>query len=204
MMVARLLILAAILAVAAVSIAIAALVKINQLSLPFPTFVPTCNIIIPIVTAAIWPVSRRLTATVKQNAIRFLLPYLASASSFTPLALFVLSLVYAVPSDMSQCAADRHWLSMFERKDARAISGIQNRLLCCGLNSMHDRAWPFPNRNTDARACEKTQGYQRACGNVWRNEEMTVAVLTAISSLVKWVFLVSYGLSIRYALLMYD
>ncbi|KAK5083585.1 hypothetical protein LTR05_006088 [Lithohypha guttulata] len=75
---------------------------------------------------------------------------------------------------------------MFENKDANSIRSIQTRLQCCGLNSMHDRAWPFPSRGVDARACERNQGYTVACGNMWRQEESLAATLTAIASFLNW------------------
>ena len=176
--------------VTAIVLASISLVKVHNLSLPFPAAIPALNICAPIVTGLAFPLCWKLRATLKNQAIRVLLPYLASASSLPPFALSVLSLVYAIPSDVQMCAADQQWLRMFEHKD-NSIRTIQTRLQCCGLNSMHDRAWPFQSRNVDARTCERTQGYTVACGDMWRHEEVVAAALTAVASLLNWLMIVS-------------
>lgn len=162
-----------------------------QLSSPLPSALPILNIAIPCVAALEYSLSQQLSPRLKQKSFHVLLPYLAGAANLTPFTLFILSLVFAVPSDITYCAADRHWLRMFETKDEVAIRSLQNRLQCCGYNSPRDRAWPFPSRTSDAGACERTQGYQRACGSLWRHEEGLAAVLSAISSLLNWAVLVS-------------
>lgn len=182
---------AAVLAVAAVILSIIALTRVHQLSLPLPSALPALNIALPVLTTVIWPLSRRYSAQVKQRIFHALLPYLASASNLAPFTLLILSLVFAVPSDVQHCVSDQRWLTMFENKDEGSIRLIQNRLQCCGLNSPNDRAWPFPSRGVDAGACQRTQGYHRACGNMWRHEETLAAALTAVSSLLNWLFLVS-------------
>lgn len=165
--------------------------RISQLSLPLPTILPALNVLLPVLTALILPISRRLAIQAKQQAIRLILPYLAHASTLLPFALFVLSLVYATPGDLQSCGIDRHWLRMFEAKNDRAIRNIQGTLQCCGLNSMHDRAWPFPSRGVDARACERTQGYTVPCGQRWRHEETIAATLVAVASFLNWLVIVS-------------
>lgn len=185
-----LLIAISILGVAAIIFAAVALARSRELSLPLPASLAALNILIPIVTALAWPLTRSLATQVRRHALRLALSYLASASTLAPFVLLILSLVYAIPSDIQVCAADRHWLSMFENKDANSIRSIQTRLQCCGLNSMHDRAWPFPSRGVDARACERNQGYTVACGNMWRQEESLAATLTAIASFLNWLMMV--------------
>lgn len=188
---------AALLAVAAMVLSAVTLSRVSQLSLPLPSALPILNIAIPLLAAIVWSLSQRLSAQLKQNAFRLLLPYLAGASNLAPFTLFTLSLVFAIPSDVQYCATDQYWLRMFEHKDETSIRSIQNRLQCCGLNSIHDRAWPFPSRTSDARACERTQGYHRACGNLWRREEALAAGLTAVSSLLNWIVLVRMHASHR-------
>ena len=39
----------------------------------------------------------------------------------TLVALFTLSLVYVMPSNIKSCAADTKWLDLFKKKDAIAI-----------------------------------------------------------------------------------
>lgn len=180
----------AILSCAAVVCAAVSWSRISELSLPLPTFLPALNVLIPILAALILPLSRRFVHQVKERTIHLVLPYLAYGSTFLPFILFILSLVYATPGDIQSCSLERHWLRMFEAKNDRAIRSIQTDLQCCGLNSIHDRAWPFPSRDNDARACERTQGYVVPCGGLWRHQEAVAATLTAIASFLNWLSLV--------------
>ncbi|EXJ77236.1 hypothetical protein A1O3_10394 [Capronia epimyces CBS 606.96] len=84
------------------------------------------------------------------------------------------------------CALESQWTAMFRRKDERAIRAIQTALHCCGFNSPHDRAWPFPSRGVDAHACEVALGYDRRCVDPWRRHEVRVAVMVGVASLVNW------------------
>lgn len=179
------------LTIAAIVLSAIAWARVNELSLPLPLPLPVLNVLVPILTAVAWPLSRRLSTAVKKHALKLALPYLAYGSTLAPFILFILSLMYAVPSDMQACAADRHWLRMFDHKNEQSVRSIQSRLQCCGYNSMHDRAWPFPSRNVDARTCERTMGYTVACGEMWRNHEVFAAVLTAVASFLNWLMMVS-------------
>lgn len=179
------------LGIAAIVCASIALSKISQLSLPLPTILPALNILVPLLTALLVPACQRVLQQVKQRAVRLVLPYLAHASTLLPFALLILSLVYSTPGDLQSCSLERHWLRMFEAKNDRAIRNIQTDLQCCGLNSIHDRAWPFPARGIDARACERTQGYTIPCAGRWQHEEMVAATLTALASFLNWSVVVS-------------
>ena len=181
---------ALVLGLAAIIFAAVAMARVNELSLPLPASLPALNLLIPIVTAIAWPSARKTVRSVQKHALRLALPYLASASTFAPFILLILSLVYSIPSDIQSCAADQHWLRMFEDKDSRSIRSIQARLQCCGFNSMHDRAWPFPSHDADARTCERTQGYTIACGTTWRQEESLAAALCAVASFLNWLAMV--------------
>ncbi len=170
------------LATAAIVLSAVAWAKASDLSLPIPLALPALNVLLPILTALATPLSRRFATSVKKHALRLALPYMAYFSTLAPFTLFILSLVYALPSDLRACAADRQWLRMFDNKNERSVRTIQTRLQCCGYNSMHDRAWPFPSRNVDVRTCERTMGYTVACGEMWRHWEVFVAALTAAAS----------------------
>lgn len=182
------------LGIAAIVLAAIALARVRELSLPLPASLPALNIALPLLAAITLPLFRSLGLKLRNHTSK-LLPYLASVPSLAPFALFVLSLVYALPGDLQICAADQKWLKMFENKDVRGIRTIQTQLQCCGYNSMHDRAWPFPSRDTDARTCERTQGYNAACGNMWRQEETVAAVMSVIASFLNWLMMVCYWLS---------
>lgn len=112
------------------------------------------------------------------------------ATSF-PLVLATLSAVYAIRSDLRTCSSETQWAHMFRRKDEPAIRSIQDRLHCCGFNSVHDRAWPFPSRNNDARTCERTQGYVISCAGMWAKHTTNAAVLGGLACLLNALILVS-------------
>jgi len=165
--------------------------RLTTLSLPLPVGLPALNVLLPILTALATAISRPLLTPLKNRVLRQILPYLAYTTTLPPLVLLILSLVYAVPSDLQSCASNTHWLRLFEHKDERSVRAIQTHLQCCGYNSMHDRAWPFPSRNTDARTCERTMGYTLACGGMWRHQEVVAATLVAVASFLNWLMVVS-------------
>ena len=187
----QLALLGTIVSIAAILLGTAACVKRTQLALPLPLALPVLNVILPISSIIIAALARKHLAAIQNKVIRAAIPYLAYGMTLMPFILFVLSAIYATPNDLQSCAADQQWLRMFENKDASSIRGIQSQLQCCGYNSMHDRAWPFPARNIDARACERTQGYTIACGDSWRYQENLAAILTALASLLNWLVTVS-------------
>ena len=112
-------------------------------------------------------------------------------ATLLPLTLAALSAIYAAPSDLRTCSSELQWARMFRRKNEEAIRFIQDQLRCCGFNSMHDRSWPFPAQNTDARTCERTQGYVVNSGDLWRTQASIAAVLSLVASVLNLVALVS-------------
>lgn len=118
--------------------------------------------------------------------IRYLLPLL-------PFTILILSLVEAWPSQFAACGLETHWSHLFRTKNEFAIRTIEQGLQCCGLNSLVDRAFPFPSatHGIDAAACERTLGYTRRCLEPWRRQEAVAAGLVALASLFSWIVLVS-------------
>ncbi|KAI1615548.1 hypothetical protein EDD36DRAFT_191295 [Exophiala viscosa] len=82
------------------------------------------------------------------------------------------------------------WRSMFQQKDDAGIRAIQSGLQCCGLNSLYDRAWPFPSREVDARACERTLRYTSRCADRWQRQQAVAASLIVLASLLNWILLI--------------
>lgn len=62
---------------------------------------------------------------------------------------------------------------MFRAHDARGIQGIQDAYDCCGLNTVKDRAYPFPPGKADRCAAR----YERsaACKGPWRGALQTTS-----------------------------
>lgn len=177
------------LAIASITVAAVAWARVAQLSLPLPVYLPGLNVLVTGLAVIAVPISRRL-AKASQRVLKSAIPYLSPVVNLAFYGLFVLALVYATPSDMQSCTADRQWLRMFQSKSDIAIRGIQTRLRCCGYNSMRDRAWPFPSRTVNADTCERTQGYYIACGGLWRQELQLAAGLCAVASFLNWLLVV--------------
>lgn len=58
---------------------------------------------------------------------------------------------------------------------------IQDAFQCCGLASMKDMAWPFPDANHAAEACMvRYEERSTACMDPWRDEERKVAIMLLI------------------------
>jgi hypothetical protein len=105
-----------------------------------------------------------------------------------------LSLLHISYHEGTACRMELRWKHWYQSKNDVAIQAIQNRLHCCGYNSMADRAWPFPSRNSDARACERISGYLTHCGPLWQEKLHTVAVVCIAASLLNVLLLVSTNL----------
>ena len=166
--------------------------RLIQLSLALPLALPALNVLFTLLIAA----SAASGQFLSHRNRKALISLSRSMSTLALTILFTLSLVYAMPSDMQSCAADRQWLRMFESKNAIAVRKIQSNLHCCGYNSMRDRAWPFPSKDVDVGTCEKTQGYYIACGALWRQEQQFAAVMSATASFLNWLLMVTFHLRI--------
>jgi hypothetical protein len=158
-------------------------------SLPLPMFVPTISAFHPIVSAVAIPLAARTlknryrSAILLSNTVSYIL-------SLIPVVLLTLALIYSVPSSLLSCSLESQWAHLFRTKNADAVRAIQGSLHCCGLNSMHDRAWPFPSNGVDARECERTQGWNVRCLDGWAEQETQMAGLVAGASVVNWSFVV--------------
>lgn len=120
-----------------------------------------------------------------------LLPYVRYLLPLLPFTMLIISTIYGVPSDLFFCGLESHWSHLFRAKDDQAIRTIENSLRCCGLNSLHDRAWPFPSQNhqVDVRACERTLGYTSRCADPWRRQQQIAAGMIVLASLFNWILL---------------
>ena len=164
--------------------------QIVRLSLPCPVWLPIVNVFFPLAAAIGFPVVQRLRTASRNKLIATALPYLIQASAYIPFIFLVLSTVYSVPTELLNCSAESQWQRMFQRKDDRAIRTIQNNLRCCGFNSLHDRAWPFPSRDVTSAACVQSQGYTNRCADSWEQHESIAAGLTVLASLLNWLLMV--------------
>ncbi|KAM0556823.1 hypothetical protein ACHAPJ_005883 [Fusarium lateritium] len=83
-----------------------------------------------------------------------------------------------VPSGIMDCMLDKQWMGMFRAHDGRSIRRIQDAFDCCGLNSVRDRAYPFP--GTAPSNCAETYGRRTACREPWRGALQTLSGLDLV------------------------
>ncbi|KAF2131220.1 hypothetical protein P153DRAFT_365811 [Dothidotthia symphoricarpi CBS 119687] len=97
----------------------------------------------------------------------------------------------APPSELD-CGLRRRWETLFKHKDSKAIKAIQDAFECCGLANSRDMAWPFPDKNHDARACEGAFGRTNSCLKPWKVEEQRVAglLMGVVGMVFVWQFLI--------------
>lgn len=165
--------------------------QIKKLSLPYPIIIPILNFCSSVLILGSIGLSSKHLVVVESRLPPTALVLSSQCATFGPLVLLALSAVYVIPSDLRTCSSETQWAHMFRRKDEAAISFIQHRLHCCGFNSVQDRAWPFPSRGIDARACEQTQGYLVPCVETWGKQAAMAAALGGLASFLNTFVLVS-------------
>lgn len=89
----------------------------------------------------------------------------------------------ALDNEGMDCTLERTWLKWYTHKNTEAIRSIQDRYECCGLRSIVDRAWPFPDKTHSVHACEQTYGRTQSCLAQWTtNARGVLASFTAIGA----------------------
>ncbi|KAJ5152771.1 uncharacterized protein N7482_009249 [Penicillium canariense] len=86
-----------------------------------------------------------------------------------------IALAYLFPDRILSCNLEQQWQAFFQSKNSHAIRSIQDEFRCCGLRSLHDRAWPFKDRSHGDNACELQLGYQRSCFAPWREYQQNTS-----------------------------
>ncbi|RAH51207.1 uncharacterized protein BO95DRAFT_458561 [Aspergillus brunneoviolaceus CBS 621.78] len=155
-------------------LSILAWTRTKTLSLPLPPALPILTTLLTPYTLATLTATTLLKCTASPK-LTLIIPILNTLH--TALTAILLTLVLAYLNNttgVSTCTLDRTWQTYFHARDAATIRTIQDRLQCCGLRSVRDRAWPFKDRSHGDDACVLQLGYTRACAGVWRGEEVKV------------------------------
>jgi len=85
------------------------------------------------------------------------------------------------PPGSLDCALRETWQKLYHGKEGQCVRRIQDAFQCCGLASMKDMAWPFPDANHAAEACMvRYEERSTACMDPWRDEERKVAIMLLI------------------------
>ena len=71
-----------------------------------------------------------------------------------------------VPSPALDFLVDYEWDKLYRAKDADFIKLIQDTYRCCGLNDVHDRAYPF--FHIPGGSCAELHGRTTPCRRPWQ------------------------------------
>lgn len=162
----------------------------SYLSLALPIAVPATSIFSLIISAIVIPLTA-ITRTKRSNNATVVYWIASYLLTLVPVILLTVALIFAIPSPLSSCSLESQWLHLFRTRNADAIRTIQDSLRCCGLNSLHDRAWPFPSKGIDAGECERTQGWTVRCLDGWREQQVKSVSLIAVACVANLTFVVS-------------
>ena len=158
--------------------------------LPFSSAFPSTTIALALLALAVIWLDRteNLPNRNDSRSDRFIL--LAYIVHLIPMISMVWSATHAFPTDIRVSRTELQWKHWFQSKNEAAIRSIQIHFHCCGLNSMRDRAWPFPSHDVDATTCERTSGFSTACGPLWQEQLRAAVTLSMISSILVHLLLV--------------
>ncbi|KAF5671015.1 hypothetical protein FHETE_4271 [Fusarium heterosporum] len=162
-----------------VLLAIAAVVHVrsSNLSLLISPVLSIITIVLPIVgflNTAFYPSFRRATKS-SPNGVAQLGPLVVQVlQALITTILATLFLERAVPSGLTSCMLEMEWMNIFRAHDASSIRRIQDTFDCCGLNSIRDRAYPFP--GSAASTCAETYGRRTACRDPWQGALQTLSL----------------------------
>ena len=161
----------------------------SSLSLPLPLPLPVVALFLPIAfIICIYPAA--FFRNKGYDMFRAFPIVLVCVTTVVLVVLLTLSSIYFIPTPFRAYSLELRWDQLFRSKDESTIQTIQAQLECCGLNSMHDRAWPFPEKGIGAYECEKSQGWDKSCLSSWRNNLIVVSSLTGMSNIAAFICVV--------------
>jgi len=155
------------------------------------TLLPVVTIAIPILAKAL------INAKSLKERIHIIKVIVEQFLTIVPVVIATLALTYIYPSRIVSCSLEQQWQSYFHTKDSRAIRTIQDGLQCCGLRSIHDRAWPFKDSTHGDNACELQFGYRRSCLDPWKETEQNLAWMVFTAAVLA--FIVKFGATSYFA-----
>lgn len=165
--------------------------------LPLPTWVPAIMTLVSPITALTLiatrffapPSDNETLRNCRSNTIFNILNQMQTVISTIAATV---ALAYLFPDRIRSCNLEQQWQGFFQLKNAHAIRSIQDEFRCCGLRSLHDRAWPFKDRTHGDNACELQLGYQRSCFTPWREKQQKTSWMIFVA--VIFVFAAKVGL----------
>ncbi|TVY78436.1 hypothetical protein LSUE1_G007220 [Lachnellula suecica] len=164
--------------------------QIRYLSLPIPQALALFTVVLPIITGiSTQGVSGLIQRSSKSEQYQLTIPLLAvlGFQLMYETIIATLALTKIIPPSALSCDLNSKWQSLFQTKNIRAISAIQDSLQCCGFNSVKDRSFPFGQPST----CAKDYGRSQSCAGKWRRAEQVNAGLLLLVAVV--VFMLKLG-----------
>ncbi|KAF5021373.1 hypothetical protein F66182_6562 [Fusarium sp. NRRL 66182] len=153
----------------------------SNLSLGISPTLSVLTILLPIAgffNTAFHPRLSRSSSSSNNNVTK-LAPFVVQVlQALVTTILATLLLERIVPSAVTNCMLDTQWTHMFRTHDANGIRRIQDSFDCCGLNSIRDRAYPFPGMAPST--CAETYGRRTACREPWRGAHQTASSLDLV------------------------
>ncbi|KAF4449151.1 hypothetical protein F53441_7547 [Fusarium austroafricanum] len=166
------------LSLALLIIAIIVHVRSSNLSLAISPTLSIITIILPIFGFLNTTVYPRLSHRAKSSSsgVAQLAPLIVQVLQALVITILATRLLErAMPSEMMECRLDTKWMNMFRAHDASSIRRIQDAFDCCGLNTIRDRAYPFPGMRPSN--CDETYGRRTACREPWAGALQKLSLL---------------------------
>ncbi|KAL6861029.1 hypothetical protein J3F83DRAFT_747124 [Trichoderma novae-zelandiae] len=158
----------------AVLFGVAAVVHFHSahLSLPISPVITILTVLLPIISllnSYIYPTLLHSARHSSHPLHRLSPTILQTLQGLLTAVLATLLFEDVLPSATVECLLDNQWLRMFRAHDGESIRMIQDTLNCCGLNSLVDRAYPFPKPGDNNKSlCGDMFGRAQSCRAPWR------------------------------------
>ncbi|ODA80956.1 hypothetical protein RJ55_03916 [Drechmeria coniospora] len=166
----------------------------EHLSLPLPPLVTIPVVVLPIgafVNAYIYPNllhhAHACTTKARCLSVGRLAPIVLQALQAVATAILAALLLEALlPSPALDRVLEREWRAMYDARDADRLRLVQDTYRCCGLRTIHDRAYPF-----EGTSCTVLYGRTVSCEAPWRSAmqatstvDFAVVVVVALMQIV--------------------
>lgn len=159
----------------------------SQFYLPTPAFGHVLSILLPLTTllGLLFPPKRLARILIVRQQAAFL-----SVLGLLDAVLVTIASTLLQPNLLS-CELERRWRTLFQQHDADAIRRLEDAMNCCGLRTVLDQPWPFPDSH-GATACRDNFGRRRSCEAPWTRREVQVLSIWIVVGMLSLVIKVGH------------
>ncbi len=168
-------------------------IEMQRFSLPGFLSSSILNIVISLIALLVLWSSTKVAAAIQTRSYTDTIKVLPLLVVLLPVILATLSYSEGSRSAIRSCLTEIRWEHLFQAKNERVIKAIQTQLLCCGYNSVHDRAWPFPAQGVDATTCERNLGFTTSCGPLLKEKLLATSITSGLGGVLNFFLLVCPG-----------